>query len=44
MKKPIVYLDMDGVLVDFTSALTKVSPEMLRSLWVSMTTFRVFLH
>ena len=29
MKKPIIYLDMDGVLVDFTSALTKVSPELL---------------
>ena len=27
--KPIVYIDMDGVLVDFTSALTKVSPELL---------------
>lgn len=29
MKKPIIYIDMDGVLVDFESALTKVSPEML---------------
>ena len=29
MKKPIIYIDMDGVLVDFTSALTKVPPEML---------------
>ena len=29
MKKPIMYIDMDGVLVDFESALTKVSPEML---------------
>ena len=29
MKKPIIYIDMDGVLVDFTSALTKVSPGML---------------
>ena len=29
MKKPIMYIDMDGVLVDFTSALTKVLPEML---------------
>ena len=29
MKKPIIYIDMDGVLVGFTSALTKVSPEML---------------
>ena len=29
MKKPIIYIDMDGVLVDFTSALTRVSPEML---------------
>ena len=29
MKKPIIYIDMDGVLVDFTSALTKVLPEML---------------
>ena len=28
-KKPILYIDMDGVLVDFESALTKVSPEML---------------
>ena len=27
--KPIIYIDMDGVLVDFESALTKVSPEML---------------
>lgn len=29
MKKPIIYIDMDGVLVDFESALTKVSPEIL---------------
>ena len=29
MKKPIIYIDMDGVLVDFESALTTVSPEML---------------
>lgn len=29
MKKPIIYIDMDGVLVDFESALTKVPPEML---------------
>ena len=29
MKKLIMYIDMDGVLVDFESALTKVSPEML---------------
>ena len=29
MKKPIIYIDMDGVLVDFTSALTKVPPETL---------------
>ena len=29
MKKPIMYIDMDGVLVDFTSALTKVPSEML---------------
>ena len=29
MRKPIIYIDMDGVLVDFTSALTKVPPEML---------------
>lgn len=29
MKKPIIYIDMDGVLVDFTSALTKVPSEML---------------
>jgi putative 5''''(3'''')-deoxyribonucleotidase len=29
MKKPIIYLDMDGVLVDFMSATTKVPPEML---------------
>ena len=29
MKKPIMYIDMDGVLVDFESALTKVSPEIL---------------
>lgn len=28
-RKPIIHIDMDGVLVDFTSALTKVSPEML---------------
>ena len=28
-KKPIVYIDMDGVLVDFESALTKVPPELL---------------
>ena len=27
--KPIIYIDMDGVLVDFESALTKVSPEIL---------------
>ena len=26
MKKPIVYIDMDGVLADFKSALTKISP------------------
>ena len=30
MKKPIIYIDMDGVLVDFTSALTKVPDEMLK--------------
>ena len=29
MKKPIIYIDMDGVLVDFESALAKVSPEIL---------------
>ena len=29
MKKLIMYIDMDGVLVDFESALTKVSPEVL---------------
>ena len=29
MKKPIIYIDMDGVLFDFESALAKVSPEML---------------
>lgn len=29
MNKPILYIDMDNVLVDFTSALTKVSPESL---------------
>ena len=29
MKKPIIYLDMDGVLVDFESALKRVSPELL---------------
>ena len=28
-KKPIVYIDMDGVLVDFESALTKIPPELL---------------
>ena len=28
MKKPIVYIDMDGVLADFKSALTKISPEL----------------
>ncbi len=28
-KKPIVYVDMDGVLVDFSSAFDKVSPELL---------------
>ena len=27
--KPIIYIDMDGVLVDFMSALTKVSSEMI---------------
>ena len=27
--KPIIYIDMDGVLVDFESALTKVPPELL---------------
>ena len=27
--KSIIYIDMDGVLVDFESALTKVSPEIL---------------
>ena len=27
--KPIIYIDMDGVLVDFESALTKIPPEML---------------
>lgn len=27
--KPIIHIDMDGVLVDFESALTKVPPEML---------------
>ena len=27
--KSIIYIDMDGVLVDFESALAKVSPEML---------------
>lgn len=32
MKKPIIYIDMDGVLVDFESALAKVSPEMLEKL------------
>ena len=29
MKKPIVYIDMDGVLADFKSALTKISPELI---------------
>ena len=29
MKKPIIYLDMDGVLVDFLSALPKVPAELL---------------
>ncbi|MDO5343308.1 MAG: hypothetical protein Q4F02_00115 [Candidatus Saccharibacteria bacterium] len=29
-KKPILYLDMDGVLVDFTSAFDKVPAETLR--------------
>lgn len=29
MKKPIVYIDMDGVLADFKSALTKMSPELI---------------
>lgn len=29
MNKPILYIDMDNVLVDFTSALNKVSPESL---------------
>ena len=27
--KPIIHIDMDGVLVDFESALMKVPPEML---------------
>ena len=27
--KPIIYIDMDGVLVNFESALTKVPPELL---------------
>ena len=27
--KPIIYIDMDGVLVDFESALTRISPELL---------------
>ena len=29
MEKPIVYIDMDGVLADFKSALTKISPELI---------------
>jgi 5'-nucleotidase len=29
MNKPILYIDMDNVLVDFGSALTKVSPDLL---------------
>lgn len=30
MKKPIVYIDMDGTLVDFVSAFDRVEPEILR--------------
>jgi len=29
-KKPIVYIDMDGTLVDFVSAFDRVEPEILR--------------
>ena len=29
-KKPILYIDMDGTLVDFVSAFDKVEPEILR--------------
>ena len=42
--KPIVYIDMDGVLVDFTSALTKVSPELLDKFAGEYDNIPVFLH
>lgn len=29
MNKPILYIDMDNVLVDFRSALNKVPPDLL---------------